>query len=209
MPATPLVPSVKVFLFRKKDSRLPPNQKAIDAIMGWGTQHPGIVKELPVIEKAEWSLTVDGEVENPLRLDWEGFMALPQAESVSDFHCVEGWSVLDQRWEGVLFKTLAEKARPKPACRYVWLECYDGYTTSLPLEKLMDGDVIIAHRLNGEDLPQPLGGPVRLVVPKLYAYKSPMWLKGITFVEEDRLGYWEAGIYSNTADPWKNDRYNR
>ena len=157
MPAAPLVPSVKVFLFRKKDSRLPPNQKAIDAIMGWGTQHPGIVKELPSIEKEEWSLTVDGEVENPLRLDWGGFTALPQAESVSDFHCVEGWSVLDQRWEGVLFKTLAEKAKPKSTCRYVWFECYDGYTTSLPLEKLMDEDVIIAHRLNGEDLPQPLG----------------------------------------------------
>jgi len=73
----------------------------------------------------------------------------------------------------------------------------------------MDKDVIIAHRLNGEDLPQPLGGPVRLVVPKIYAYKSPMWLRGITFMEEDRLGYWESGIYSNTADPWKNDRYNR
>ena len=198
-----------MFLFRKKDSRLPPNQKAIDAIMGWGTQHPGIVKELPSIEREEWSLTVDGEAENPLRLDWGGFTALPQAESVSDFHCVEGWSVLDQRWEGVLFKTLAEKANPKPTCRYVWFECYDGYTTSLPLEKLMDKDVIIAHRLNGEDLPQPLGGPVRLVVPKIYAYKSPMWLRGITFMEEDRLGYWESGIYSNTADPWKNDRYNR
>lgn len=200
---------VNVFLFRKKDHKLPPNQKAIGAIMGWGTQHPGIVKKLPVIDRAEWSLTVDGEVENPLRLDWESFMALPQVESVSDFHCVEGWSVLDQRWEGVLFKTLAEKAGPRPACRYVWLECYDGYTTSLPLEKLMDEDAVIVHRLNGEDLPQPLGGPVRLVVPKLYAYKSPMWLRGITFMEEDRLGYWESGIYSNTADPWKNDRYNR
>jgi DMSO/TMAO reductase YedYZ molybdopterin-dependent catalytic subunit len=198
-----------VFLFRKKDPKLPPNQKAIGAIMGWGTQHPGIVKKLLVTEKAEWSLTVDGEVENPLRLDWEGFMALPQVESVSDFHCVEGWSVLDQRWEGVLFKTLAEKAGPRPACRYVWFECYDGYTTSLPLEKLMDEDVVIANRLNGQELPQPLGGPVRLVVPKLYAYKSPMWLRGITFMEEDRLGYWESGIYSNTADPWKNDRYNR
>jgi len=209
LPAAPLVPSVKVFLFRKKDSRLPPNQKAIDAIMGWGTQHPGIVKELPSIEREEWSLTVDGEVENPLRLDWGGFTALPQAESVSDFHCVEGWSVLDQRWEGVLFKTLTEKAKPKPTCKYVRFECYDGYTTSLPLEKLMDEEVIIAHRLNGEDLPQPLGGPVRLVVPKLYAYKSPMWLMGITFMEKDRLGYWESGIYSNTADPWKNDRYNR
>ena len=150
---------------------------------------------------------MDGEVENPVSLDWDGFMALPQTESVSDFHCVEGWSVLDQRWEGVLFKDLAELVKPRPTARYAWFECYDGYTTSLPLEKLMDDDVVIAHTLNGEDLPQPLGGPVRLVVPKLYAYKSAMWLRRVTFMVEDRLGFWESGYYSNTADPWKNDRY--
>ena len=150
---------------------------------------------------------MDGEVENPVSLDWDGFMALPQTESVSDFHCVEGWSVLDQRWEGVTFRDLAELAVPKPTARYVSFECYDGYTTSLPLEKLMEDDVLIAHRLNGEDLPQPLGGPVRLVVPKLYAYKSAMWLRRVTFMAEDMLGFWESGIYSNTADPLKNDRY--
>ena len=199
----------RIFFRRKKDERLPPGQKAVDSILGWGTAHPGIVKDLPHIDKSEWGLTVDGEVESPIELDWEGFMALPQTESLSDFHCVEGWSVLDQMWEGVLFKTLAEKVRPKPKAGYIWFECYDGYTTSLPLEKLMDDDVIIVHRLNGEDLPQPLGGPVRLMVPKLYAYKSPMWLRRITFMEEDRLGYWESGNYSNTADPWKNDRYRR
>ena len=199
----------RIFFRRKKDERLPPGQKAVDSILGWGTAHPGIVKDLLHIDKSEWGLTVDGEVESPLKLDWEGFMALPQTESLSDFHCVEGWSVLDQRWEGVLFKTLAEKVKPKPIAKYVWFECCDGYTTSLPLEKLMDDDVIIAHSLNGEDLPQPLGGPVRMRVPKLYAYKSPMWLRRITFMEEDRLGYWESGIYSNTADPRKNDRYRR
>jgi DMSO/TMAO reductase YedYZ molybdopterin-dependent catalytic subunit len=161
------------------------------------------------VSKEEWSLKLDGAVENPLTLDWEGFMALPQEESISDFHCVEGWSVLDQRWKGVLFKVLASIVKPKPSARYAWFVCYDTYTTSLPLEKLMDDDVIITHRLNGEDLPQPLGGPVRLIVPKLYAYKSPMWLKKITFMTEDKLGYWESGYYSNTADPWKNDRYRR
>jgi DMSO/TMAO reductase YedYZ molybdopterin-dependent catalytic subunit len=194
---------------KKKHRRLPPNQKAIDSILGWGVEHPGIVKDLPVIKKANWNLVVGGEVENPLTLDWDAFMALPQVELVSDFHCVEGWSVLDQKWEGVLFRTFVEKVRPKPVGKYVWFDCADGYTTSLPLEKLMDGDVIVAHKLNGEDLPQPLGGPVRLVVPKLYAYKSPMWLTRITFMREKRLGYWESGIYSDTADPWKNDRYRR
>jgi len=192
-----------------KKERLPPNQRAVDSILGWGTQHGGIVMRLPHVPREEWNLTVDGEVENPTTLDWEGFMALPQVESVSDFHCVEGWSVLDQRWEGVLFKDLAAAVNPNPSARYAWFECYDTYTTSLPLEGLMDEDVIITHRLNGEDLPQPLGGPVRLIVPKLYAYKSPMWLKKITFMTKDRLGYWESGYYSNTADSWKNDRYRR
>ncbi len=199
-----------MFLFRRKrDDRLPPGQRAVGSILGWGTEHPGIIKDLPNIDKDEWSLTVDGEVENPLELDWEGFMALPQAESVSDFHCVEGWSVLDQRWDGVLFQTLVERVKPKAEARFVWFECHDGYTTSLPLERLMDDDVIIAHRLNGEDLPQPLGGPARLIVPRLYAYKSPMWLRRMTFMEEDRLGYWESGFYSNDADVWRESRYRR
>jgi DMSO/TMAO reductase YedYZ molybdopterin-dependent catalytic subunit len=194
---------------RKKNERLPPGQRAVGSILGWGTEHPGIIKNLPQIDRDDWSLTVDGEVENPLELDWEGFMALPQAESVSDFHCVEGWSVLDQRWEGVLFRTIVERVKPKAQAKFVWFECYDGYTTSLPLERLMDDDVIIAYKLNGEDLPQPLGGPMRLIVPKLYAYKSPMWLRRMTFMEEDRLGYWESGYYSNDADVWRESRYRR
>ena len=208
--ATPVAPLIGVFLFRRKrNDRLPLGQRAVGSILGWGTDHPGIVKELPRIDRDDWSLTVDGNVENPLDLDWEGFMGLPQVESVSDFHCVEGWSVLDQRWEGVLFRTLVERVRSKPEAKYIWFESYDGYTTSLPLEKLMDDDVIMAHRLNGEDLPQPLGGPVRLIVPKLYAYKSPMWLRRMTFMEGDRLGYWESGYYNNDADVWRESRYRR
>lgn len=198
---------IVLFKLAESKERLPPNQKVISAILDWGVQHPGITKKLPNLKKSDWRLTVGGDVESPLELDWEAFMNLPQTESVSDFHCVEGWSVLDQRWEGALFSTLVEKACIKGDAKYAWFDCYDGYTTSLPLEKLMDGDVVIAHRLNGESLPQPLGGPVRLVVPKLYAYKSPMWLKAITFMKGDRLGYWESGIYSNTADPWRDDRY--
>ncbi len=193
----------------KTSRRLPPGQKPIEAILRWGIDHPGITRELPDIDRTEWRLTVDGEVENPLTLDWEAFMELPQTESVSDFHCVEGWSVLDCRWRGVPFRALAERARPKPSARYAWFECADGYTTSLPLEELTGDDVILAHGLNGEDLPGPLGGPVRLVVPSKYAYKSPMWLTRITFTAERRLGYWESGIYSDTADVWKNDRYRR
>jgi len=198
-------------LVRNKENRrrLPPGQKPVESILRWGIDHPGIAQELPEIKRSEWFLTVDGEVEKPVVLDWKAFMELPQAESVSDFHCVEGWSVLDCKWEGVPFNALVERVRPKPEGRYVWFECADGYTTSLPLEALMGEDVMLAHRLNGEDLPQPLGGPVRLVVPEKYAYKSPMWLIRISFMAEKRLGYWESGVYSDTADVWRESRYKK
>lgn len=202
---------MRILLFRKKGTaekpRLPPHQRPIEEILRWGIDHPGIVSKLPVIEKSKWKLTVDGEVENPVVLDWDSFMKLPQVESVSDFHCVETWSVLGCRWEGVPFRELSKLVNPKATGKYVWFECADGYTTSLTLDELMDDDVLLAHRLNGEDLPQPLGGPLRLVVPKKYAYKNPMWVSRITFMARKRLGYWESGIYSDSADPWKDDRY--
>lgn len=191
---------------RQPNNRLPPDQVSIPRILNWGVDHPGITRTLPDIKKGEWKLTVDGEVEFPLSLSWGEFLALPQADSISDFHCVEGWSVLSQHWSGVLFKTIHEKAHPRNA-EFAWFECADGYTTSLPLADLQGDNVIIAHRLNGEELQQSLGGPVRLVVPDKYAYKSPMWLTRITFSNRDKLGFWERGYYSNTTDVSKNDRY--
>ena len=197
-----------VALFRReKTKKLPPNQRAVKSILRWGIDHPGIVQRLPNISKDMWELVVAGEVENPVKFNWASFLKLPQTVSVSDFHCVETWSVLDQKWEGVLFKDLVEYVKPKDTASHVWFESYDTYTTSLPLETLMEEDVILAHKLNEEDLPASLGGPMRLVVPKLYAYKSAMWVNKIEFLQEDRLGYWESGFYSNTADIWKNDRY--
>ena len=186
---------------------MPPHQRPIKSILRWGIDHPGIVNKLPNIDKAVWSLTVDGEVVNPVKLNWEDFIRLPQSVSVSDFHCVESWSVLDCKWEGVRFRDLVNMVKPKPEGTYVWFECADGYTTSLNLEDLMGDDIILANKLNGEDLPQPLGGPMRLIVPSKYAYKSPLWVVRITFMAKKKLGYWESGIYSDTADVWKNDRY--
>ncbi|MGD0803045.1 MAG: molybdopterin-dependent oxidoreductase [Candidatus Bathyarchaeia archaeon] len=186
---------------------LPPHQAPIKELMRWGIDHPGITPILPVIDKKDWSLVVDGEVDVSFKLNWDDFMALPQVEVVSNFHCVEGWSVLSQKWGGVLFSVLQERVKPKEVAKYALFECADGYTTSLPLSDLQGGDVVLAHRLNGADLSQPLGGPMRLVVPKKYAYKSAMWLTKITFVSHDKLGFWERGYYSNTADIWTNDRY--
>jgi DMSO/TMAO reductase YedYZ molybdopterin-dependent catalytic subunit len=198
-----------LFWKRKKEPRdeLPPDQTPTPRILRWGIDHSGITHILPVLSKEEWSLTVEGDVETPLELKWSDFLALPQVESVSDFHCVEGWSVLNQKWGGVLFNMIQEKTKPKEGVKYVWFECADGYTTSLPLTELQGNDAVLAHKLNGEDLTQPLGGPMRLIIPQKYAYKSPMWLTKITFSTRDRLGFWERGYYSNTADIWKNDRY--
>lgn len=186
---------------------MPPNQKPIKSILRWGIDHPGIVKELPKIDREKWVLTIDGYVEHPLKLGWIDLLQMPKAKVVSDFHCVEGWSVLDCVWEGILFKTIMDSVKPKPNGKYVWFECADGYTTSLSLGDLNRDDVVLAYKLNGEDLPQPLGGPVRLIVPHKYAYKSPMWLTRVTFMDEKLLGYWESGVYSDTADIWRNDRY--
>ncbi|HEX9914881.1 MAG TPA: molybdopterin-dependent oxidoreductase, partial [Candidatus Bathyarchaeia archaeon] len=162
-----------LFWRKKKEERprerLPPKQRWIPSILKWGVEHPGIVYTLPEVSLDDWRLKVDGLVENPTLFTWGDFMALPQTASVSDFHCVETWSVKDQRWEGVRFRDLAEHVKPTKDARHVFFECMDTYTTDLPLAELMGDDVILAHRLNGEPLPQPLGGPMRLIVPHKYA----------------------------------------
>jgi DMSO/TMAO reductase YedYZ molybdopterin-dependent catalytic subunit len=152
---------------------------------------------------------VDGEVEKRLKLGWEDFLKLPMVVSVSDFHCVEGWSVLDCRWEGVRFREIVNLVQPKASERFVVFECLDGYTTSLVLSDLMGDDVVLAYKLDGKALEPGLGFPVRLVVPGKYAYKSALWVSRVTFSVEKVLGYWEKRGYSDTADVWKNDRFSR
>ena len=148
-----------MFLFRKEKKekpKLPPDQRWIDHILGWGTEHRGIAPTLPEVDHESWRLNVQGLVENPREYNWAEFMALPLVESVSDFHCVETWSVMDQKWEGVRFKTIMDKAKPEKKARYVLFTSYDTYTTSLPIKELEGDDILLAHRLNDEPLPQPL-----------------------------------------------------
>ena len=188
---------------------LPPNQTAIKRLLRWGKDHPTIGVPVPKISLKDWVLTVDGEVEKPLRLNWDEFLKLLKVESVSDFHCVEGWSVLKCTWEGVRFKSLVALVKPKATAEFASFECADGYTTSLTLEELSGDDVVLAYKLNGDYLEGDIGAPVRLVVPSKYAYKSAMWITRIKFTSKKEMGYWEVRGYSDTAGVWKNDRFSK
>jgi DMSO/TMAO reductase YedYZ molybdopterin-dependent catalytic subunit len=189
--------------------RLPPDQTPIQKLLRWGIDHPGIGRSNPEIDLKTYILTIDGEVENPIKLKWDDFLKLPKAESVSDFHCVEGWSVVGCRWEGVMFRQIADLAKPRETAKFVTFECADGYTTSLTLSELSGRDVLLTYRLNGKPLEVGFGFPLRLVVPNKYAYKSALWVTRVKFTAKKELGYWEKRGYSDTADVWKNDRFAR
>jgi DMSO/TMAO reductase YedYZ molybdopterin-dependent catalytic subunit len=196
-------------LTSEQEKRLPPDQQSIKKILRWGIDHPGIISENPKISLNAYKLAVDGEVENPITFGWQDFLALPQTVSVSDFHCVEGWSVLDCRWEGVHIKEIEHIVKPRAVARAVTFTCADGYTTSLFREELAPSDVLLVHKLNGEVLEEGYGFPVRLIVPSKYAYKSALWVERLTFMRGKDLGFWERRGYSDSADVWKNDRYRR
>jgi DMSO/TMAO reductase YedYZ molybdopterin-dependent catalytic subunit len=161
----------------------------------------------PEVPLERWSLDINGLVENPATWDWQDFTAQPQIRLVSDFHCVTTWSTFDNRWEGVSFKHLLDVVRPKAGAKYVLFGSYDGYSTNVPLSFLNDDDVLIAHRWNDQPLTREHGAPARMVIPKRYGWKSVKWVKEMVFLAEDRPGFWEVRGYSNTADPWTEDRY--
>jgi DMSO/TMAO reductase YedYZ molybdopterin-dependent catalytic subunit len=189
--------------------KLPPGQRPIKKLLRWGIDHPGIARSNPKIDLKTYILEICGEVEKPVTLDWQGIQRLPRVQSVSDFHCVEGWSVLDCKWEGVSFSQIIELVKPKTDAKYATFECADGYTTSLSMEELSVPDVLLAYGLNGEPLEVGIGFPLRLIVPGKYAYKSALWVTRIRFTSKKELGYWEKLGYSDTADVWKNDRFAR
>ena len=161
----------------------------------------------PEVSCERWTLRVHGSVENEISLDWAALLAMPQIEDVSDFHCVTRWTQLDMNWEGVRVRDVLALARPLASARFVVLHSYDGYTTNLSLDALLDDDVIVAHRVLGAPLSCAHGGPVRLVVPKRYAWKSAKWLKAIELLDENRPGFWELRGYHDEADPFKEQRF--
>lgn len=161
----------------------------------------------PWIGTSEWRLRVFGLVENELDLDWAAYKALRQITDISDFHCVTRWSQLDMDWQGVMARDVLALAMPLSNAKFVTLHGYDGYTTNLPLEALLDDDVLIAHSVLGQTLTKDHGGPVRMVVPKRYAWKGAKWLKAIELHEHDKRGFWEVRGYHNEADPFLEQRF--
>jgi len=184
-----------------ENQRVPPGQKVVSdfPVLDLGLA--------PQVTQASWRLRLSGLVEQEIALDWAAFRALPQVRDVSDFHCVTRWSRLDMDWEGVRVRELVMLVRPAEQARFVTLYAADGYTTNLPLDALLDDDVLVAHSVLGKPLSAEHGGPVRMVVPKRYAWKSAKWLSGIEFHAEDRPGFWETRGYHNEADPWKEQRF--
>ena len=185
----------------RAEGRLPPGQHTVEKlpVLDLGI-HPEISKE-------EWCLGIGGAVEEKLQLDWAALQALPQAEDVSDFHCVTTWSRYDCRWGGVPMGEILDRVRPTDVAKFAFFTSYDGYTTNLPLDALFAPGVFLATSLDGEPLPLRYGGPLRVVIPQLFAWKSAKFIKRIDFREEDELGYWEKRGYSNTADPWLEERF--
>jgi DMSO/TMAO reductase YedYZ molybdopterin-dependent catalytic subunit len=180
------------------------------------------VKNWPVLDLGEqpqvpletWTLEVGGLVDNPFTLTWKEFLELPQIEDVSDFNCVTTWSRYDNHWAGVRFRTIAELAVPREEAKFVLCTGYDfvpgssiPYTTNLPLARAVDDDVLLVHTWEGQPLPPEHGGPCRMITPKLYAWKGTKWIRTIEFLGEERKGFWEVRGYSNSAEPWFNDRY--
>jgi len=160
-------------------------------------------KSLPT----DWKLKITGKVETPFELTWEEFLALPRTKLVTDIHCVTTWSRYDNDWEGVHIREILQRAKPLSSAKFVMAHSWTGYTTNLPLSDLDDDDVMIALKHDGENLTPEHGGPIRLLVPKLYFYKSAKWLDGLEFMESDRPGFWEQRGYHNHADPWQEERY--
>jgi DMSO/TMAO reductase YedYZ molybdopterin-dependent catalytic subunit len=161
----------------------------------------------PRIEPANWQLVIDGACARPEVLTWSALMGMEQVEDVSDFHCVTRWSRMDIPWQGVRFRELMARVEPHEDARFVMCYGADDYTTNVPLCEALKDDVLLAYGADGAPLTVAHGGPVRMITPQLYAWKGTKWVTRIELMVEDRLGFWEVRGYSNSAHPWRGDRY--
>jgi DMSO/TMAO reductase YedYZ molybdopterin-dependent catalytic subunit len=181
--------------------RLPPGQRLVK---DWPVLDLGVQPDVPA---RKFRLDIDGMVRRPLSMTLDEFMALPQSESVSDMHCVTQWSRYDNRWKGVSARALLEMVEPKDEARHVVFHSHDGYTTNVRLDQFDQPDVFLVHQWEGEPISRQHGGPVRVLIPRLYLWKSAKWVRRIELTGADRPGFWEVRGYHNNGDPWNEERY--
>jgi DMSO/TMAO reductase YedYZ molybdopterin-dependent catalytic subunit len=182
-------------------ARLPPGQYFTEK---WPVLHAG---EVPDVDAGAWTLEIGGEVEQPLSLGFDALKELPATEVTTDIHCVTRWSRFDARFKGVHWRELARLCEPKPTANFAIAHAEAGFTANVPLAALEDPNALIAYEADGEPLTPEHGGPVRLVIPTKYFWKSAKWLTGIELSSIDKPGFWERYGYHNNADFWQEERY--
>ncbi|MES5395584.1 sulfite oxidase-like oxidoreductase [Bacillus amyloliquefaciens] len=186
----------------RQSDRIPPNQNVTTK---FPVLHAGNVPYYEDMSK--WNLQVYGLVDRPMLLSFEDIKAFPKAELKNDIHCVTGWSRLDNVWQGIRAKDIAEKAGVHEEAGFVILHAEEGWTANLPLTDFMRETSLLAYAHNGEPLTPEHGYPLRGVFPHLYFWKSAKWLRGIQFTKENHPGFWEKNGYHMRGDPWKNQRF--
>jgi DMSO/TMAO reductase YedYZ molybdopterin-dependent catalytic subunit len=199
------VPVTRGFLGRKRPQRpdrLPPGQ--YDTGSSWPTL---TAEATPRIDVDAWTMTVDGLAGRPQSWSWRELHALPESTYLGDIHCVTTWSKFDMTFRGVSVDTLLELAMPLPEARFVMAQSTTGYTTNLPLDDVTGGKAWVVWEVDGKPLPRDHGGPVRLLVPHLYFWKSAKWVTRLELMERDRPGFWEQNGYHDRGDPWLEQRY--
>lgn len=182
-------------------NRLPPGQSLTQK---WPVLHVG---SIPRFDPNAWDFYIWGLVKQSKRFTWPEFSALPMAKQTNDMHCVTRWSKFDSTFEGVPVAEVMKHVELLPEAKYVMVHADPGYSTNLPLEDFLDDDVMFAMKYEGQPLTPDHGYPVRLLVPKLYLWKSAKWVRGLEFMPEDRPGFWENYGYHNHGDPWTEERF--
>jgi DMSO/TMAO reductase YedYZ molybdopterin-dependent catalytic subunit len=186
----------------QRANRLPPNQVRT---LKWPVLDAG---GPPPFNSMKWEFAALGLVKKPIKWTWQEFQSLPRVKVKADFHCVTRWSRLDNLWEGVATREILNRVEVADTVRYVLVHAYDeGWSTNMPFDHFTAEDALFADTHDGQPLSLEHGGPLRLIVPRLYAWKSAKWIRGIEFLASDRAGYWEEGGYHMTGDPWKEERF--
>ncbi|MEE8413340.1 MAG: sulfite oxidase-like oxidoreductase [Dehalococcoidales bacterium] len=184
-----------------RQNRIPPGQQLTDK---WPVLHIGGV---PFFDIKSWKFSLFGLVNKRVEMDYNQFLALPEVKVHSDIHCVTRWSKLDNLWQGVSTSTIRELVDIDPKAGYAIIHASQGFTTNLSLDDFFQPDVLFAIEHDDEIITPEHGYPLRLIVPRLYLWKSAKWVTGVEFTAEDRLGFWETHGYHRRGDPWKEERY--